>query len=407
MSWSTYKLGSLCEITSSKRIFYSEYSASGVPFYRSKEIIDLFNRNSIATELYISEDRYNEIKLKFGVPITGDLLLTSVGTIGIPYLVKSSDRFYFKDGNLTWFRNYNCNLIDPQYLFLWISSDIGRLNLKILSMGAAQPALTISRLKNLTLTIPTIHEQRKIASILSAYDSLIENNTKRIRLLEQMAENLYKEWFVRFRFPGYENTELVDGLPKGWKMEKLKNYYNTFSGGTPSRSNENYYIGNIPWIKTGELRDSIICETEEHITEDAIANSSTKIIPPNSLLVAMYAGTNVGNLGINAIEATCNQACCVITSKKLQIEYLFYFLKAQKNYLQSISFGAAQQNISQDIIRNLKIIIPENNIATLFVKIIKPILFQIKNIQYQSITLSRQRDLLLPRLMSGKLEVKA
>ena len=97
METKTYKLDSLCEITSSKRIFYSEYTESGIPFFRSKEIINLFNKNNIATELFISKDRYNEIKNKFGVPEKDDMLLTSVGSIGIPYLVKSSDKFYFKE----------------------------------------------------------------------------------------------------------------------------------------------------------------------------------------------------------------------------------------------------------------------------------------------------------------------
>ncbi len=230
METKTYKLDSLCEITSSKRIFYSEYTESGIPFFRSKEIIDLFNKNNIATELFISENRYNEIKNKFGVPEEDDMLLTSVGSIGIPYLVKSSDKFYFKDGNLTWFRKYNRKLIDPLYLYQWVISSVGKETLTRLSMGAAQPALTISRLKNLSLNIPSISVQQKIASILSAYDRLIENNTRRIRLLEQMAENLYKEWFVRFRFPGHEKVEMENGLPKGWRAIHIKELAQLKSG---------------------------------------------------------------------------------------------------------------------------------------------------------------------------------
>lgn len=407
METKTYKLDSLCEITSSKRIFYSEYTESGIPFFRSKEIIDLFNKNKIATELFISKDRYNEIKSKFGVPEKDDMLLTSVGSIGIPYLVKSSDKFYFKDGNLTWFRNYNRKLIVPLYLYLWTTSSVGKETLMRLSMGAAQPALTISRLKNLSLNLPSVSVQQKIASILSAYDRLIENNTRRIRLLEQMAENLYKEWFVRFRFPGHENVEMVNGLPKGWERTKLIKNIKTSSGGTPSRNKSEYYKnGDIPWIKTGELQDCILINTEECITEDAVNNSSAKIFPKGTLLMAMY-GVNVGKLGISEIEATCNQACCVFTPKHVDYKYyLFHYFKSIREYLLSISFGAAQQNLSQELIKAIKVLFPDEKTNISFVKEVEPLFREISIIQQQNQLLTRQRDLLLPRLMSGKLEVK-
>ena len=106
MRWEKVKLGDCCEITSSKRIFYSEYAAFGIPFYRSKEIIERSQGKSISEPLYITNQRYDEIKCKFGTPVAGDMLLTSVGTIGIPYIVKATDKFYFKDGNLTWFRRF-------------------------------------------------------------------------------------------------------------------------------------------------------------------------------------------------------------------------------------------------------------------------------------------------------------
>lgn len=408
METKTYKLDSLCEITSSKRIFYSEYTESGIPFFRSKEIIDLFNKNKIATELFISKDRYNEIKSKFGVPEKDDMLLTSVGSIGIPYLVKSSDKFYFKDGNLTWFRNYNRKLIVPLYLYLWTTSSVGKETLMRLSMGAAQPALTISRLKNLSLNLPSVSVQQKIASILSAYDRLIENNTRRIRLLEQMAENLYKEWFVRFRFPGHEKVEMVNGLPKGWERTKLIKNIKTSSGGTPSRNKSEYYKnGDIPWIKTGELQDCILINTEECITEDAVNNSSAKIFPKGTLLMAMY-GVNVGKLGISEIEATCNQACCVFTPKHIDYKYyLFHYFKFIREYLLSISFGAAQQNLSQELIKSIKVLFPDEKTNISFVKEVEPLFREISIIQQQNQLLTRQRDLLLPRLMSGKLEVKS
>ena len=255
--------------------------------------------------------------------------------------------------------------------------------------------------------LPSLLIQQKIASILSTYDTLIENNNRRIRLLEQMAENLYKEWFVRFRFPGHEKVEMENGLPKGWKSTKLIEECQTSSGGTPSRSKSEYYInGTIPWIKTGELQDNILINTEEYITEDAVKHSSAKIFPKGTLLMAMY-GVNIGKLGISEIEATCNQACCVFTPKQIDYKYyLYHYFKSIREYLLSISFGAAQQNLSQELIKAIKVIFPNESINTNFVRKIEPLYKKISFLQKQNTLLTRQRDLLLPRLMSGKLEVK-
>ena len=153
--WKKYKLGDLLDITSSKRIFYSEYVSIGVPFFRSKEIIERFKGSEISTELFISRERYDEIKSKFGVPKTNDLLLTSVGTIGIPYLVRENEDFYFKDGNLTWFRNYSPNIL-PKYLFYWIISSIGKYEIEVRKIGTTQQALTIDAIKKIEIELPSI-----------------------------------------------------------------------------------------------------------------------------------------------------------------------------------------------------------------------------------------------------------
>ena len=164
-SWKSYKLGDIAEITSSKRIFYSEYVPSGIPFWRSKEVIEKFNRKNISTDLFISNEKYQEIKSKFGVPQQNDILLTSVGTLGIPYLVQSDEQFYFKDGNLTWIKNINNELLNPLFLFKWLASSIGRESLSEITIGSTQEALTISGLKTLELLLPPLEEQKAIAEV--------------------------------------------------------------------------------------------------------------------------------------------------------------------------------------------------------------------------------------------------
>lgn len=271
--------------------------------------------------------------------------------------------------------------------------------------SSTRGSITTELLKTLKITIPDLPTQEKIASILSAYDDAIENNNKRIKILEKMAENLYREWFVRMRFPGHETGEYENGLPKGWKRGRLDSFYKTTSGGTPSRSNNDFFLtGTIPWIKTGELRDTIILDTEEKITDLAVKKSAAKMIPANSLLMAMY-GVNIGYLGITCMNSTCNQACCVFLDKQdiSTLNYLFHYLKSIREYLFLIGFGAAQQNLSQDLIKRIKIIMPSEKLIRSFEQQQNITLKNIQNLFSQNRNLAQQRNLLLPRLISNKI----
>ncbi len=307
-------------------------------------------------------------------------------------------------------RNKNAENYSTRFLFYYLSSNsvVKHLsNIAELSQSTF-PSFSPKDLGKIDLPELTIEKQTKIASILSAYDDLIENNNKRIKILEQIAENLYKEWFVRFRFPGHETAEFENGIPKEWNRDKIHTYYNTCSGGTPNRGNEEYFENGVyPWVKTGEIKDCVIIDTEEYITQEAVKKSSAKILPSKSLAMAMY-GVNIGLLAYLDAGFTCNQACCVFVDKRnfSSINYLYQYLKSIREYLLSISFGAAQQNISQEIIRKIKIIMPSNEIITAFEKQIDNIYGEIRILLVKNKNLTVQRDLLLPRLMSGKLEVE-
>ena len=173
--WKKYIVGNICSITSSKRIFANEYQSSGIPFFRGKEIIEKQKGKNISTELYISESKYNQIKSKFGVPKEGDMLLTAVGTLGIPYIVKD-ETFYFKDGNLTWFSDFKN--INSKYLYYWFLSPIAKNAIDAIAIGSTQKALTIDALSKIEISIPSINTQNKIVSILSSLDSKIELNRR-------------------------------------------------------------------------------------------------------------------------------------------------------------------------------------------------------------------------------------
>ena len=220
------KLKDFCSITSSKRIYATDYVEDGIPFVRSKEIVKrFFGSGRLESELFISSAKFETLRERFGAPSLGDLLLTSVGTLGIPYLVTHGDEFYFKDGNLIWFRNFNG--LNSKFFYYWIQSHDGRSHLAKCTIGTSQAAYTIERVKEIEAPKYSIEQQERIAEVLFSYDDLIENNKSRIKLLEETARLLYREWFVHFRFPGYEHLSTPKGFPS--RMEAT----------TPRRVNRN------------------------------------------------------------------------------------------------------------------------------------------------------------------------
>ena len=294
----------------------------------------------------------------------------------------------------------------PLYLFYDLSSRYEELRGGS-DASSTRGSITTTALKNLPFKYPDLSTQQSIVDILFGYDSLIEANNRRIELLEQAAQELYREWFVRFRFPGYEDVKFENSLPEGWERNKIQKYYNTCSGGTPSRSKPEYFENGVyPWVKTGEIKDCVIIDTEEYITQEAVNNSSAKVLPAKSVAMAMY-GVNIGLLAYFDSEMTCNQACCVFSDKRdfSSKHYLYYYLKSIREYLLLISFGAAQQNLSQDLIKKIKITMPSDDVVQAFEKQVDDIYGNIRMLLLINKNLAEQRDMLLPRLMSGKLEV--
>ena len=405
--WQKVNLGDCCEITSSKRIFFSEYVESGIPFYRSKEIIEKGKGEEISHPLYISKEKYDEIKGKYGVPQKGDLLLTAVGSLGIPFVVKDDSPFYFKDGNLVWLKHFQD--IDPIFLYYWIKSENGYNALYNIAIGSAQKALTIAAIKGYEIPLPPLQPQHRIATILSHYDSLIENYQKQIKLLEEAAQRLYKEWFVDLRFPGHENTMIVDGVPEGWEKKKISDVCTMIgAGSTPSRRNNAYWDdGNIRWVKTKELLDNWIFDTEEYITEEGLNNSSTKMFPVNTILMAIYASPTLGRLGILAQECCCNQAALGLVANEKLISWVWLYLKLfeLRDEFNAVARGAGQQNISGVVVKNWEITVPNKKTIEDFAKMAKPYFENAKSLQSQLRLLTEARDRLLPKLMSDEFKV--
>lgn len=323
------------------------------------------------------------------------------GLLGSSAII-SEDNKYLHNQRLGLVTITNDTLFDKKFLYYLFNIHPIRGQISGSASGTKVRHTSPERIYRVEVKIPDVLTQKKIGAILSKYDDLIENNRRRIQLLEEAARLLYQEWFVRLRFPGHDHTKIVDGVPEGWIQGVISNFYDTTSGGTPSRKNPDYYTGDINWVKTQELVGGYIFETSEKITQIAISQSAAKILPKRTLLVAMY-GATIGEIGILAESAACNQACCAIIPKKdLSNEIFAYlFFKDNKIRLKSLSQGAAQNNVNQQVIREYPMILPSKNVMFQFMTHADPIMNAVKNLSLTNSNLIKARDLLLPRLMNG------
>ena len=405
--WKKVRLGNLCEITSSKRFHLSERTKTGIPFYCTKEILLKLKGESNFECDYIAEKLYEDIKSKFGVPQTNDLLLTTRGTIGYPYLYKQSDKFYFADGNLSWFKNFSKDL-DSHFLYYWFLSNDGKAKVDSIAKGTAQKAVPITGLGTLDILLPPLETQQKIAGILSAYDDLIENNRKQIKLLEEAAQKLYKEWFVKLNFPGHENVKIVDGVPEGWKKIRAEDYFDVTIGKTPPRNETKWFSkGNIgkKWISIADMGNSgvFIFQTSENLTNEAIESKNVKIIPANTVLLSFKL--TVGRVSITTEEMTTNEAIAhFVTDNKFIREYIYLYLK-NFHYDSLGSTSAISTAINSKIVKSMPIIIPPESLLENFSKLAAPYFDKIKSLQNQIQLLQFARDKLLPKLMNGEVEI--
>jgi len=292
---------------------------------------------------------------------------------------------------------------DPFYIFCYLKN----LDLSGFDTGASIPSMTQKTYNSIKVFLPSLPVQQKISSILSAYDSLIENNTKRIKLLEQMAENLYKEWFVRFRFPGHENVKMENGMPKGWGVKRMAEFCNVTDGthDTPKPVDDGVPLITGKCISNGfvDFDEAYCISFEDHESIKRRSGLSTGDI----------LFSNIGTVGKCCIvdydrEFSVKNVIIFKPNDILKTAYLYYWMMSDsmQNVFSTQTNGASQQFVGLTFMRRYKILVPEKNVLFAFGERINPIIEQKRYLHKINQILIRQRDLLLPRLMSGKLEVK-
>mmetsp|Transcript_23662 Transcript_23662/g.42113 ORF Transcript_23662/g.42113 Transcript_23662/m.42113 type:complete len:439 (+) Transcript_23662:246-1562(+) len=431
IDWEEITLGDAAEILSAKRVFARDYVDNGVPFWRGKEVVELSAGRDVSTELFISEETYQNLGKKAGFPSAGDILLTSVGTLGRVYRLTTKDRIYFKDGNLTWFRKFN-ERICPQWLLYWLRSNAGQRALDSSKIGSTQQALTIVNLKKIPFLCPPKAEQEKIAATLSALDDKIELNRRMNETLEEMARALFRDWFVDFgptrrqmegatdpaaimgqAFPPEKATTLArlfpakledDGLPEGWSNGEVSDLADL----NPKSWSAKNHPQSVKYVDLSNTKWGRIEEVTPYEWSEAPSRARRILEVGDSIVGTVRPGNGSYSL-IGRAGLTGSTGFAVIRPKNSKaIEFVYCALTSPENIekLANLADGGAYPAINPKVVAATAIARTGTDLIEAFSNVTQ-CMFSKRHANDQEIqTLAEMRDLLLPKLMSGEIRLK-
>ncbi|MBD2490384.1 restriction endonuclease subunit S [Aulosira sp. FACHB-615] len=369
---------------------------------RGRLILDNVNR--------VSEDTY-KAWTKRAIPQSGDLILAREAPIGNVAIIPQNLKVCL--GQRTVLIRADNNKIDSHYLCYLLLGDEIQGKILGLSNGATVHHLNMRDIRNLELPkLPPLPTQIKIASILSAYDDLIENNTKRIKILEEMAQFLYHEWFVKFRFPGHEQVKMVESelglIPEGWNVKKLEQLGLLARGKSKHRprNDPSLFGGNYPFIQTGEVKEAFLYITNYTQTYNDNGLAQSKLWEGDTLLITIAA--NIAETAILNFRACFPDSIVgfVPDTNLVSAEFIKYSIDTIKIRMQNVSKGTTQDNLSLEKIKIFNFLLPEQKIMQLFINMTTPLFLQIKNLLLKNQNLRKTRDLLLPKLISGEIDLE-
>ena len=299
----------------------------------------------------------------------------------------------------------NENEHDPFFVYHLLAAL--RDELKANAGGAATPIINKTAFSEIEVNLPSLSVQQRIAGILSAYDDLIENNQRRIQILETMARALYREWFVEFRFPGYEEFARVASplgdIPQGWEVKSIQQLGTVITGKTPSKGNLDFYGNDMPFVKTPDMHGNMFTlGTNDCLSTAGAESQANKTLPAGSICVSC-----IGTIGVVSITTedcqTNQQINSVVVANSVSREFLFLRLQDAKQTLENLGAnGATMGNVNKGKFKAMKIVCPPDNLLARYHRLVEPMFSEILSLFRQIQTLSQTRDLLLPRLLSGQ-----
>ncbi|MDY3978233.1 MAG: restriction endonuclease subunit S [Candidatus Onthomorpha sp.] len=408
--WKKVRLGELCDFINGGAWSDKEYAPEGIPVLKVTNCKNSgFSLSELSYLPHSLEQKYIQNKLQ-----RNDVIIATVGShpnlvnssAGRSVIVNSFVEGFYLNQNAVCIRTKDEEILDQLFWGYYSKYYLFQNYIQMRGKGAAnQMRIAISAIKNYPMPLPPINVQRHIASILSRYDSLIENYQKQIKLLEEAARRLYKEWFIDLRFPGHENTNIVDGVPEGWERKKVGEIGTVITGKTPSTSNKENYGGSIPFITIPDMHTGIYPVSSVFLSEKGAESQSKKYIPQGALIVSC-----IGTAGLVCITKercqTNQQINSLILDDKEMLHYMYFVFLSLKEHLNNIgSNGATMTNVNKSKFEGIDIVVPSSCIIRDFSQRTTPYFENILSLQSQLRLLTEARDRLLPKLMSGEITV--
>jgi type I restriction enzyme S subunit len=391
-----------------------QWTESGMKVINVTNILGDGRIDTNNTSRFISIEEYEKTYRHFTVD-AGDIVVASSGnTYGKIGRISAKDLPLMMNTSVIRFRSCDQMKLDDGFLYAFLRSEVFSNQVESFVIGSAQPNFGPTHLKRMVMPLPPLPIQQRIAGILSAYDELIENSQRRIKILESMARALYREWFVHFRFPGHENHPRVASslgeIPQGWEVKIVADAFVISGGGTPSRKEDEFWTnGTIQWYSPTDLTRAgtmFIDDSSDHITERGLTQSSARMFPARSVMLTSRA--TIGAIAINTQSACTNQGFITcLPNDRVPLYYLFHWLTENVPTFQRMASGATFKEISRGVFKTIEFLQPPDDLVTQFEDIAAPMAEQVLALQRQIQNLRRTRDLLLPRLLSGQIEVGA
>lgn len=381
-----------------------EFQGSGVPIVNMGELF-AFNRIS---DQDMSLIQMSDAEMEKSGLVDGDLLfgrrsLVEDGAGKCSMVYKPPGPMTFESSIIR--VRLNKDVADPEFYFNYFRSPVGRGRIRAIVGGAAVKGIRSSDLKDIVVHRPPLEVQLAIRDVLSTYDDLIYTNQRRIALLEEAARRLYREWFVHLRFPGHEAVKVVDGVPEGWRRGFASDFVVVSSGGTPKTNVERFWNGEIPFFTPKDAPDSYYAiETEKTLTEAGLDSCNSRLFPKNTVFIT--ARGTVGKLALAQTPMAMNQSCYAL-APRLEYDnvFLFFSMREAVEYLKQAANGGVFNAVVVDTFNYIPFFLPEVQLTRSFGAKASQFLAQIETLMLQNAALAKARDALLPKLMSGQVDV--
>jgi len=322
------------------------------------------------------------------------------GTLGEVFYIRSD---FWPLNTALYVRDFKGN--NPRFISYFLRT----LGFENQNAAGAVPGVNRNHLHKLEVRIPNLRYQNHISTILSTYDDLLENNLRRIRIVEKMVKMLYQEWFVEYKYPQNGDDRMADSamgeIPENWRVQKFTDIGDVLTGGTPSTKEEDYWEGDIPFFTPKDAHGGyFVHDTEKYTTDIGVKNSTTEIFPPKMIFIT--ARGTVGNLAMPGCPMAMNQSCYALRSNEgFSQEFLFLLIQERIDYLQKNTGGATFDTIIIDTFRNMDVLVPPEDLVAKFTQLVKPMFDLLPVLGEKNRILRQKRDLLLPRLISGELDL--